>query len=438
LGNLPWDFGKLGPEELVGDLGMNMKPFAGWTLGLLALGAVGLPLAADTWPRFRGPGGDGVASGQRLPDKMDLKNNLLYKARLSGSGNGSPVLWNDRLFLQESTADGSARHLVCLQARDGKELWRATEKGTFAKTHAKSSMASATPAVDAERVACLTWDGKTVNLAAYDHAGKQQWRVELGAFASQHGFGHSPVLHQGRVFVNFDQDGSAKLTAFDAATGKTLWEADRKAFRSCYSTPLIRAAGGGEELVVGSTAGATGYDPATGKVLWDHAWKFDASPLRTVASPLLVGDKLVLCSGDGKGDRHMQVLQLAGGKAELLWEEKKTFPYVPMLLTQGGRLLGVNDKGMALCCDLATGKMVYNERLADAFSASPVLVDGKMIAVDERGRLYVVDPSVRGTKPAVLSRVELGEAVIASPAVGDGKIWVRGENHLFCLGTRKE
>lgn len=417
---------------------MNWKPIAGWTLGMLSLGATVLPLAADTWPRFRGPGGDGVASGQHLPDKIDLKSNLLYKSRLSGSGNGSPVLWNDRLFLQESTADGSARHLVCLRAGDGKELWRATEKGTFAKTHAKSSLASATPAVDPERVACLTWDGKSVNLAAYDHSGKQQWRVELGGFSSQHGFGHSPLLHRGRVFVNFDQDGSAKLMAFDAASGKTVWEADRKAFRSCYSTPLIRSVSGVEELVVGSTAGATGYDPATGKVLWNHAWKFDGSPLRTVASPLLAGDKLVLCSGDGKGDRHMQVLQLAGGKAELLWEEKKTFPYVPMLLTQGERLLGVNDKGMALCCDLATGKMVYNERLADAFSASPVLVDGKMIAVDERGRLYVVDPTVRGTKPSVLSRVELGEAVIASPAVGDGKIWVRGENHLFCLGTRKE
>ena len=416
---------------------MSVKPFGRWTGGLAFLWFFTSPLAAETWPRFRGPGGDGVANGQQLPAKLDLKSNLLYKAPLPGSGNGSPVLWNDRLFLQESARDGSSRHLVCLRAVDGKELWRVTDKGAFAKTHAKSSLSSATPAVDAERVVCLTWDGDSVSLAAFDHQGNRLWKSELGKFASQHGFGHSPLLHQGRVFVNFDQDGAARLQAFDAATGKTVWEAERKAFRSCYSTPLIRSANGSEELVVGSTAGATGYEPATGKVLWNHEWKFDAAPLRTVASPLLVGDRLVLCSGDGKGDRHMQVLKLAANKPELLWEEKKTFPYVPMLLGREGHLIGVNDKGMALCCELNTGKMVYNERMAEAVSSSPVLVDGRMIAVDEKGRLFVVDPGIGGRKPVVLSRVELGEGVIASPAVGDGKLWVRGEKHLFCIGTRK-
>lgn len=406
--------------------------------GCLLAGSACLSIQGDTWSRFRGAAGDGVATGQKLPTKIDLKSHLVYKVKLSGNGNGSPVLWNDRIYVQESSADGASRHLVCLNADNGKEIWRATEKGIFAKTHAKSSLASATPAVDAERIACLTWDGKDVNLASYDHAGKLQWRVGLGSFSSQHGFGHSPVIHRGRVYVNFDQDGSAKLLAFDASSGKIAWEAERKAFRSCYSTPFIRAVGAKEELVVGSTAGATGYDLATGKVLWNHDWKFDAAPLRTVASPLLVGDMLVLCSGDGKGDRHMQVLKLADGKPTLVWEEKKTFPYVPMLLAAGGKLFGVNDKGMVLCCELATGKMIYNERLTDGVSASPVLVDGRMVAVDEKGRLFVIEPDASSGKPKVLSKVDLGEPVIASPAVGGGRLWVRGEQNLFCIGARKD
>lgn len=416
---------------------MIVRRLFGFLTGFWLVGSLFSEARADTWPRFRGPEGEGVANGQLLPARIDLKNHLLYKVKLKGKGNGSPVLWNEKLFLQEATQDGAERSLLCLHADTGKEIWRVTQKGEFAKTHAKSSLASATPAVDDKRVYCLTWDGKGVNLAAYDHGGKELWKLDLGSFASQHGFGHSPVAHKGRVYVNFDQDGAARLIALDAATGKTLWEAERKAFRSCYSTPLIRMVGDREELVVGSTAGATAYDLATGKVFWNHEWKFDAAALRTVASPLLVGDKLVLCSGDGKGDRHMQVLKLGGQTPELLWEEKKTFPYVPMLLSQEGRLIGVNDKGMALCCELANGTMIYNERLSDGFSSSPVLVDGRIIAVDEKGRLFVYEPNTKAKKPQVVSKVDLGESVIASPAVGGGKLWIRGEDHLFCLGKPK-
>ena len=404
-------------------------------LGLMGMLGGGAPsVGADTWARFRGPGGDGSATGQDIPAKLDLKYHLLYKVAMPGQGYGSPVLWDDKLFLQESSAGGDSRHLLCLEATTGKTLWRTTEKGTFAKTHVKNSMASSTPAADPSRVVCLFWDGKDVSLNAYDHQGKTLWRSLLGPFASQHGFGHSPLLHQGRVFVNFDQDGAARLVAFDAATGDKIWAAERTAVRSCYSTPLIRGVDGREELVVGSTAGGAGYDPATGKLLWEHKWKFDAAPLRTVASPILVGDKLVLASGDGKGDRHLQVVRLQGDKPELLWEEKKTFPYVPMMLAHQGRLWGVNDKGMAICCDLAKGTMVYSSRLAEAFSASPVLVDGRMVAVDERGRLFVIG---LGDKLEILSKIDLGESVLASPAVGGGRLWVRGQDSLFCLGMKK-
>ena len=109
-----------------------------------------------------------------------------------------------------------------------------------------------------------------------------------------------------------------------------------------------------------------------------------------------------------------------------------------MLRAAGGKLFGVNDKGMVLCCELATGKMIYNERLTDGVSASPVLVDGRMVAVDEKGRLFVIEPDASSGKPKVLSKVDLGEPVIASPAVGGGRLWVRGEQNLFCIGARKD
>src|SRR5207253_2544865 len=144
-----------------------------------------------------------------------------------------------------------------------------------------------TPATDGERVYSLFWDGDTMALYAHDFRGKQLWKHELGKLISQHGAGHSPMVHDGKVFFANDQDGSAVLLALDARSGETVWEAKRKAFRACYSTPFLMTKGGGPaELIVASTSGITSYDLAKGTENWDYSWKFTGMALRTVASPV--------------------------------------------------------------------------------------------------------------------------------------------------------
>lgn len=401
----------------------------------MAVAAVVLVSAArgDNWPRFLGENGTGTASGQKLPSPLDAKNHVRWKVPTPGAGNGSPVLWGERLYLQTAGASGSGRAMVCLSSTTGKVVWESGVGGSKAPTHAKNSLASSTPAVDGKRVVGIFWDGKSMELVSFGMDGKKQWGTPLGPHKSQHGCGHSPVLFGDKVFVNNDQDDSAILLAFDAATGKKAWEQPRRAFRACYSTPLIRQGAGGAELVVISTAGPAGYDPATGKLKWEHNWKFTANPLRTVASPVLAGDLVLAASGDGKGDRHLVAVRPAGQGADLAWENTKVFPYVPTLVFDKGRLMGVSDKGLLLVHDAATGREIVNRRLGPGYSASPLLVDGVMIAVDEKGGVSSVGT---GEGFPLLGKAELGEAVIATPAVGNGGLFIRTAGHIVCLGNK--
>jgi outer membrane protein assembly factor BamB len=401
--------------------------------GLLAACAVA---GAGNWPRFRGPNGSGVAADKDVPVTWTADKGVLWKVDLPGTGNSSPVIWGDRLFLQSATP--RERLLLCLDANTGKVLWKRSAPGGTARIHKLNSLASGTPATDGRHVYCTFWDGKDQALFAYDFKGDLLWKQDLGRFESQHGAGHSPMLYKGLVILNYDQDGAAVLLAFDGKTGKEVWRAERKAYRACYSTPMLREkAGGDTELLVISTAGVTGYDPATGKEGWNYKWTVNRMPLRTVASPIVAAGLIIANAGDGGGDRHAVAVKLGGtgdvSATHLAWENKKTLPYVPCMLAQGDYLYSVNDKGTAACHEAKTGKEVWSERLARAFTASPILVDGKVYAVDEDGVVYVFKAATTFT---LLAKNAMGEQVLATPAVADNKLYVRGKNHLYCIGKQ--
>ena len=142
-------------------------------------------------------------------------------------------------------------------------------------------------------------------------------------------------------------------------------------------------------------------------------------------------------SGDGSGERNTVAVK-AGDKGDvtgtnLVWQSKKaTCPYVPCMLTWGDHVYYLEDHGFAGCFAARTGEVVYHERLGTAwFSASPVLVDGKIYAVNENGDVFVypAEPKLK-----VLAKNSIGEPVLASPAVADNRLYIRGKSHLFCIG----
>ena len=408
-------------------------------LFILAIGVLACaPARASDWPRFRGPNGTGISADKNVPVTWTA-DNVQWKKEVPGIGHSSPIVHGGRVFLQSASKDGKERWLLCLDAVQGDLLWKTIRAGEKArKKHPLNSLASSTPTTDGERVYDIFWDGKDLRLGAYSFKdGKVIWEKDLGEFTSQHGVGHSPMLIDGKVIVANDQDGSAHLLAFDARSGEKVWDVERKAFRACYSTPFIHARpDGGKELIVASTAGITGYNPADGSANWSYTWSFSRMPLRTVASPITNGNLVFATSGDGAGDRHVIAVQF-GDKGDvtatnLAWENRKKypFPYVPCMLARGDYLYSVSDKGMANCHLARTGEEVWSENLNTAFTASPILVDGKVYAVSQNGAVYVFEAA---PKFKLLAKNSLDEPVSSTPAVADNRLYIRGDKHLFCI-----
>jgi outer membrane protein assembly factor BamB len=415
-----------------------MKNSAKGLLVFLMLGGLSTANAvAAGWPRFRGPNGTGISADPDIPIQWTENSEVRWKTAIPGAGNSSPIVWGNRVFLQSASSDGKKRWLLCLDAADGKIVWTRSVPGSRAHTHERNTFASSTPAIDGERVYCLFWDGHQVALDAFDFQGERVWQKDLGSFASQHGPGTSPIVFAGKVYLANDQDRtSCALVCLDAKTGRELWQAPRRAFRACYSTPFVRENGGGEpEIVVASTAGIGGYDPQTGTETWAWSWTFDGMALRTVASPIESQGLIFANSGDGSGARHTIAVE-PGRKGEatparLVWENKKIFPYVPSMLARGEYLFAVHDNGMANCFIAKTGKPVWSERLSGNFSASPILVDGKIYAANEDGEVFIFPAEATFR---LLAKNPIGEPVIATPAVADGRLFIRGKEHLFCIG----
>lgn len=417
-------------------------------LVLACLTVFPLIASAENWPSFRGPGGSGVATGKDIPSEFSDKSGILWKLKIPGKGNSSPVIWGDRLFMQTASIDGKERFLLCIDVTKPAILWQRSIPGATAKTHEKNTLASSTPATDGERVYSSFWDGENVSMWAFDFKGDPAWSTPLGSFVSQHGAGASPLLYQDKLFLAHDMDGKSILYCLDKKTGKEVWKKERPAFRACYGVPFILGGEGGRpaELVVTSSTCITSYDPHKGDVIWD--WKWDWStlkkkdfPLRTIAATMHVDGMLFACSGDGGGDRMMNAIALNGvhkdAKPAKVWDNNKNFPYVPCLLHRDGHIFFVNDLGFVGCYEAKTGKSVWYERSDFGkvfFTASPVMIDERIFAVSEAGDVFVFAADAKECRK--LGKSSLRELVRASPAVADGRLYIRGAQHLFCIGKK--
>ena len=397
---------------------------------------------ASNWPRFRGPNGTGVSEDKEVPISWSQpKEALLWKTEIPGGGHSCPVVWNGKVFLQAAANDGSIRSLYCINLADGKVLWHPSIAAVRGGTHKLSSLASGTVTTDGTLVYTPFWDGRKIGIYAYDFSGNKVWERDLGAYQSQHGAGHSPIVHAGKVFFANDQDDKSFLVAINAADGKILWQKPREArTRSAsYATPcLLQGAEHPWELVILSSVNLTGYDPETGAEIWKSVKGMN---YRTVSSPVFSHGMFFVGTGNGGGARHAVAFKIDRAQkppvATVAWEEKKSLPYVPSMLVRGDHLYYVNDRGVAGCCLASTGESVWTERVSERTGgnvyASPLLVDGRIYAVTTVGEVVVVAAE---PKFQLLGRSSIGpdEDVMATPAVADNCLLIRGREHLYCFG----
>ena len=409
------------------------------------------PSAAEDWPGWRGPRSDGTSLEKNIPVHWNGPEgkNIAWKVAIPGMGHASPIVSGDCIFLVTCIEQTKARCLLCLDRTTGRMLWKQVVLNSpLEKMHRLNSHASSTPATDGKLVYVTflepdfgnekidpndrsqTTPGNVV-VAAYDFAGNQKWLVRPGRFSSRHGFCGPPLLFENLVIVNGDHDGDGYLVAMDRATGKTVWKRPRVNHTRSYCPPIIRRIDGRTQMILAGSLCVASYDPHDGS----RHWIIDGPTEQYVASLVYNGKLLFLTAGfpefhimgirpDGQGnvtDTHV------------VWHTTKGCSYVPSPIVGGGGryFLVVSDTGIASCFEADTGKRHWMERIGPHYSASLVEADGLVHFLSDEGVTTIVRP---GRQFDLVAENRLGEECYASPAISQGRIYIRAAGHLYCIG----
>jgi outer membrane protein assembly factor BamB len=353
-----------------------------------------------------------------------------------GIGHSSPVLWGNRLFLTAGEKDTGKRLVIAFDATNGKTLWTQTFEGRRYKMHARNSSATATPAVDAQRL-YVSWatPGK-YEAMALDHDGKKLWEADLGPYKSQHGMGVSPIVHDDLVLLGNDQDDGGGLVALDVATGKVRWQVPRQPKNATYATPCIYRPGQGpaQAIFTNWQHGITAVDLKTGKVAWEISVFDTKKQERSVASPVVADDLILGTCGFVTGQKHLVAVRAGAGgtpKPTEVWRLEKAVSYLPTPLVKGARVYQCSEQGIASCLELSTGKVIWQERVPGAYSASPVCAGDHLYCASNEGDVLVL---AAADKFRIVARNKLGEGTQSTPAIAGGRMYIRTSAHLIAIG----
>jgi outer membrane protein assembly factor BamB len=277
---------------------------------------------------------------------------------------------------------------------------------------------------------------------ALDHDGETVWsQDDLGPYASQHGFGGSPMLFRDLVILCNEQlapgetpSETSAIMAFDRHTGQPRWSTPRISTTVSYSVPCLRQTeGGAAELICCNTGnGIYSLDPSTGR----ENWSIDVFTMRTVSSPVIAGGLIFGSTGSGQGGNYVVAVRPPGTRPEVAYRVEQPAPYVPTPVAHGDLVFLWADTGIVTCLDAATGRVFWRERVGGNYSGSPVRVADRLYGISERGEVVVL---AAAKEYRLISRNPLGEDSRSTPAVAGGRMYLRTYSHLFSLGgTRPE
>jgi outer membrane protein assembly factor BamB len=391
---------------------------------------------AETWTEFRGPGGQGLSTSEKLPLTWSATDHVAWKQAIPGSGWSSPVVYRDRIFLtaavpvaESATGDYTLR-AYCLDAGQGEIIWNtevfAQAGNSDAKIHSKNGHASPTPVVYGnllyvhfghQGTACLDLDGKV------------QWRSQEIQYNPVHGNGGSPLVIERAVIFSCDGSNHQWIAALDRRSGALLWKTDRSTDhpkKFSFSTPALIEVEGQQQVASIGSGVVCGLNPVDGTEIWRV--RYDGYSV--IPRPVVGNGMLYLSTGY---DRPQVLAIKLGGKGDvtdthIAWTLQKGAPNTPSLLLVGEELYMVADKGVASCVNALTGEVIWQERVGGNYSASPLYGAGRIYLQSESGDGIVLKA---GKEFELLATNPLGERTLASYAVDGDALLIRGDQHLY-------
>jgi outer membrane protein assembly factor BamB len=392
-----------------------------------------LSYAADEWPQFRGPDGQGHTNATGLPLHWSDSENVSWKTPIAGRGWSSPVISGGEIWLTTAIDDDRSLRAVSVDVKSGKVL-RDVEVfhcESMPSINGKNTYASPTPVIELGR---LYVHFGTLGTACLDTSrGNVIWTNRELTVDHKEGPGSSPVLCGDVLILNFDGVDSQYVAALDKHSGKLVWRRDRPGphnpvpdFRKAYCTPLVIETNGRKELISPGANRVIAYDPLTGDELWSvHYAGFSNVPRPVLADGLLVVDtgymkpQLWAIRPGGSGDVTDR---------NVVWRCTRHAPANPSPVAIGQEVYMVSDAGIASCLDAATGKTLWQERLGGNFSSSPLAGDGHIYFASEEGITTVIEASRKFHR---LADNKLAGRMLASPAVIGKSMVIRTDEFLY-------
>ncbi len=390
---------------------------------------------AKQWPRFRGPGGRGVAPYSDVPTQWNASTgqNILWKTPVPLPGNNSPVVCGDRIFL--SGADEEKREVYCFDAASGKLLWQKQVPGTPQSTaeppevSPDTGFAAPTMATDGRLAFAIFANG---DVAAFDYSGNLVWSRSLGIPKSTYGHAASLLVFQNLLLVPFDQgavkDKLSKLLALDTATGKTVWEAHRDVPCS-WPTPILIEVQGKTQVITAADPWVIAYDARDGHEVWRaKCLRQDVGPSPTFANGVVYAVNefpgLAAIRADGQGDVT---------KTHILWKGEEGLPDTASPLATDKYVFLLSSAGTLTAYDAKTGDMLWQEDFDSAFNSSPSLCGNRIYLFGTEGKCWVIEPNPNECK--IVAESDLAEDCVTSPAFQPGRMYIRGRENLYCIAS---
>lgn len=404
-------------------------------------GASALLAGGANWPQFRGPGGAGVSEEQGLPVEWSSRQNIAWKTPLPGPGTSSPIVWGECVYVtcysgygveagQPGEMNNLVRHLLAIDRRSGEIVWdrkvpAVLPEQPFTGFQALHGYASSTPATDGERI--YVFFGRT-GVLAFDTEGNELWRTEVGTRLHDWGSGTSPVLYGELVIVNASVE-SGSLVGLHQDDGRVVWRAS--GMNAAWNTPLLVDTGAAAELVVSVQGQLLGFDPASGQQLWQ------AEGIRDYVCPSVVAFDGSIFAIGGRNKPGLAIKAGGRGRVSPLWTIEKGSNVSSPIYYKGYLYWAHEGQGIVYCLDPVSGSLVYEQRLSPGpgrIYASAVAGDDKIYYVSRENGTYVV---AAGPAYRLLAHNRFEDdpsTCNASPAICDGKILLRSNQYLYCIG----